>query len=493
MNVLARLRGWSGDRDWLLTVLSVVGVVGLGMLIGQQYMMPDKRVIPVAVGLVVFGIAWRLDLVSGVGLLVLVLPFPRYTTFGSTNLAILLLLLVVWLLRYSQREAPGPRPTPLDAPLAGMTLAYVVSFYNVRQAFHLEGGIQRFILFLSCLMLFFLVVHNVRNEKGLRKFHLFQTVAIALIHAFCLWELAFPGTYLIPGWIDLRGINVELFQTRNYRVGGPWVDYELLSEFAALNIVFFIFMIAQARSATRRVIFTMLLGSSMLIMFATVTRGGIAALVVGLGYLLYKIRRRTSIVPLTLIGGAAALAVIGLAYFVKEYTVAGDVFARFGDTRFVGITPESRSEVWGQAWERWMLHPLIGHGPFYGKVHGLKLWYWPHNLPLFLGNCFGFLGLGMFTWIVWKLWKLSVPQTERLNDPDYVKAFQLVARVQLVIFLVDEMKIEYLRNTNYLYQPWVLFSTLAAAGMILRERDAAARATSAAPIPALLATATSRR
>jgi O-antigen ligase len=490
MNVVARLRGWSGERDWLQSLLSIVAVVGLGILIGQQYVFPDKRVIPVAAGLIVFGIAWRLDMVSGLGLLVLVIPFPRYTTFGSTNLALILLLMVVWLLRFTQREAPAPRRTPLDAPLAGMVLAYVLSFYNVTQAYHVEMGLQKFLLFLSCVMMFFLVVYNVRSESALRKFHHFQTVAVALVLAFCLWELAFPGTYLIPGWIDLRGINEQLFLVRNYRVGGPWVDYELLSEFAAINIVFFIFMLAQARSAARRALYGLMLGGLLLILFSTVTRGGIAALLLGLGYMMYLIRRRTSVVPLTLIGAAAVMAVVGMAYFVKEYTVAGDVFARFSETKFVGITPESRSEVWPQAWERWMQHPILGHGPYYTPERGIKVWYWPHNLPLFIGNCFGLFGLAMFSWIIWKLWKLSAPRTDRLDDPDYVKAFQLVTRVQLLIFLVDELKIEYLRNANYQYQPWILFSALAATGMIVLERGRPAGKASA---PAVLATAASRR
>ena len=39
------------------------------------------------------GVAWRLDIVSGVGVMILALPFPRGTTFGSTNFALILLLM----------------------------------------------------------------------------------------------------------------------------------------------------------------------------------------------------------------------------------------------------------------------------------------------------------------------------------------------------------------------------------------------------------------
>src|SRR5258707_734740 len=112
MNVLARLRDLPEDRDWLRLILSIVGIIGIGVLAGYQYMMPDKRVLGVAAAVVLFGVAWRLDLVSGIGILVLAVPFPRNTSFGSSTLAFILLLMVVWLLRYSQRDAAAPRRTP---------------------------------------------------------------------------------------------------------------------------------------------------------------------------------------------------------------------------------------------------------------------------------------------------------------------------------------------------------------------------------------------
>ena len=87
---------------------------------------------------------------------------------------------------------------------------------------------------------------------------------------------------------------------------------------------------------------------------------------------------------------------------------------------------------------------------------------------------------------IWTLWKLSTPQTDRLDDPNYTKAFQLIVHVQLIIFLVDETKIEYLRNPNYQFQPWLMFATLAAGAMILRSQQTPAATARAilAPVPA---------
>lgn len=478
-----------GGRGWGRTAISVLAVAALGVLVGYQYLQPDKRVLAVSAALVLFGVAWRIDLVSGIGVLLLALPFPRETVFGSTNLAFILLLLVIWLLRFTQRTAPGPRHTPFDAPLAAVVLAGVLSFYNLDTVDHLGRALMNFNLFIACILMFYLIVNNVRREDDLRRLVTFQVASIGVVYLFCLWELAFPAHQLIPGWIDLRNINAESVVEKTYRIGGPWYDYEQLSEYVAINIPLFIFLIAQARSMTRRVVFSIFLFASILIIFATVTRGGVASLAVGLAYLLYLVRRRVQIVPFTIIGGLAAALLAAVSAYLSRFTVAGDLTARFQQTHFVGWIPDSRAEVWPQAWGRMLEHPLIGHGPVYTSERGLKVWFWPHDLYLYVGNCYGFLGLSLFVWFLWKLWKSSTPRTDRLDDPDYSKAFLLMAHVQLLIFVVDEIKIEYLRNPVYMFQPWVFFSTLAAASLVasrarVESPARAVRPSARAPLPA---------
>jgi O-antigen ligase len=181
--------------------------------------------------------------------------------------------------------------------------------------------------------------------------------------------------------------------------------------------------------------------------------------------------------------------VTAIYFLVAKHTEAADILTRFTGTHFVGWMPDTRAEVWPEAWERMMQHPIIGHGPLYLAERGIKLWYWPHDLYLYVGNCYGFVGLGAFLWILWTLWRMSTPQTDRLNHPEFAKALQLVTRVQLAIFLVDEIKIEYLRNATYQFQVWVFFSMLAATSMIATRAPAgslapAVRPPAGAPFPA---------
>lgn len=456
-------------RDWIQVLVGTIAIVAAGVLLGVQIMEPDKRVLAVMAAVVVFGIAWRVSMVMGLGFLLLALPFPRSTTFGTTNLAFILILLVIWLLRMSQRGAPLPRRTPADAPIAGLLIAYVVSFYNVNPK-HMHLALDNFVALLACVLLFYLIVNNVRTTRDLRRLHLFQVVSMGSVLLIGLWELTHPGQILIPGWIDfgnseLRrgGLNLAL---HDIRIGGPFFDYELLCEYCGLSILLLMFLLAQARAALHKTALAIMLGVTILSLFATVTRGGFVAALLGVLYLLWLLRRRIKVVPAMIIGVASIAFLIGLNFYVARYTNAGDLLERMQNTKFIGMMPESRARTWPMAVERLMRHPIIGYGPHYDVQHGREVWYWPHNLYLYIGNLVGLVGLGFFMWLMVTLWRISRPRGDRLGDPDYAKAFLLVGHVQLITFLVDEIKIEYLRNPIYIFQIWVFFASIVAAYQI---------------------------
>jgi O-antigen ligase len=324
-------------------------------------------------------------------------------------------------------------------------------------------------------MLFYLIVNNVRTSRDLRRLHLFQLISIGTVLLFGLWELTHPGQILIPGWIDFGSaeqrseLNLVL---HNIRIGGPFFDYELLCEYCGLAITLLMFLLAQARGPSHKTALALTLGVAVLCLFATVTRGGFVAAVIGILYLLWHIRRRIKVVPATIVGVATVALLIGLNFYVSRQTSAGDLFERLQTTKFIGWMPESRAKTWPGAVERMMIHPLLGWGPHYDVQHGREVWFWPHNLYLFVGNLIGIPGLACFLWLMFMLWRISRPQGDRLGDPHYARAFLLVGHVQLLTFLIDEIKIEYLRNPVYPFQIWVMFASIVAAHQIAKRESA---------------------
>ena len=451
-------------RPWLGTALRVVAVLGLGVLVGLQYMDPDKRVLAVSAAAVLIGLAWRVDTLTGLGFLVLALPYPRNTVFGSTNLAFILLMLILWLLRVTQRQSAAPARTGVDVPIAGLVLAYVLSFYNIADSESLKLALGNAELFAACVLMFYMVVSNVRTQSDLRRLQTFQMVSLATICLLAVFELTHPGGVFIPGWISFKeGFGVKELQLHNVRVGGPFFDFELLSEFCALSSLTLVFLILRTRELLPRLALGALLLLDIFVLFVTVTRGSVISLGVGLVYLLFRIRKRLRVVPFTI---AAATLVAGAAlirFYVKHFTLAGDIGARLESTHFVGLVPDTRVAAWSSGWEKFLEHPIIGHGPYYTMRTGVLLWYWPHNVYLYIANLVGIVGLTFFLWLVFRLIHLSSRSGEDLNDPNYARAFLLIANTQMIVFLFDQVKIDYLRNPVYQFEVWLMFAVLVSA------------------------------
>lgn len=461
----------SAIRIWLDRLFQLLLILGLGVLIGQQYMAPDKRIIQVAAAAIVVGVAWRLDMVSALGVLILMLPFPRGTTFGNTNFAFILMLLVIYLLRLSQREVPRPERSPSDGPVLAFLLIVIVSFYNIPNMRHLGFAIQQFQLFVGTLLLFFLIQQNIRSVKQLQRLLLFQTVVILTLGLVAIWELNNPGGKLVPGWIEFTATISDDFSMKNLRVGVTFFDYELLADFCGLNLLFLSFMLLRARSVSSRLAYGVILVLTLFVLFSTVTRGPLVSLAVALGYMAWKMRRRLQIVPVTITACIILAAFFAMNFYVANFTHSGNLLDRMEKTEMVGWMPDSRAGAWTDAWTRALEHPLIGHGPYYSPERGgIKFWYWPHNLYLYIANNVGFIGLGIFFAILYSFWKLTRSNANSLTDPDFVESYLFIARAQLVYFMVDQIKIEYWRNPTYQFQVWLLFAFWVAAGR-LAERQ----------------------
>jgi len=450
-----------GLLDRLGVILLIVSV---GVVMGLQYITPNKRVLPVLAAIVMFGVAWRLDLVSAMAVLILALPFPRGLVFGSTNLAFILLLLVIWLLRASLGQSAPPRRSPLDVPLITLFACYVASFYNVRGAENLRFNLIQFQMMVATWLMFYLIVSNLQTRRDFSRLLGFQTVSVLLVCLVGLFEVIYPGRALVPGLISFDQERLGLI---SFRTGSAFRDYELFCEFCAINTPLALFLLVRAESLLLRTVYGGLILLLMFVMFTTVTRGGIVALGVGILYLLWLVRRRLTMIGLTITAGVTAAIVIVMNWLVANFTHTGDLFERLTGSTVTGGVPDSRALVWPAAWKRIFEHPFLGHGPVFTGLSGNQIYHWPHSLFLFVANNVGFIGVAVFLWLLWTLFRITRPTTDDLRHPDFLRSFMIIARVQMVVFLVDEIKVEYLRNEIYPFQVWVMFALMVAAYQIL--------------------------
>jgi O-antigen ligase len=446
-------------------------VIGIGVMMGLQYISPNKRVLSVLTAVLMFGLAWRLNIIYGLGIMAIALPFPRTTTFGNTNIYLVALMLVIWLLRVSLRQSPPPHRSPIDAPLVMLFISYVVSFYNIEAA-DLAIGLGSFVMMVASWLLFYLVASVPDTRRGFERLLGLQAISVLLVCLVAIFEMTNPGRTLIPGWIEFTRLSSPDAVAFGIRVGSSFYDYELLCEYCALQVLLILFLFLRADSILLRTAYGGLLVLVVFVMFATVTRGGIIALGIGILYLLWLIRRRLTMVGVTITAGAAAASLIGMNWFVSTYTRTGNMFERLAGTTVTGFVPDNRSVVWPAAWNRIFEHPFLGHGPYYSPLSGVRVYTWPHSLYLYIANNVGLIGFAIFAWLLWILFRITRPTTDNLRHPDFLRSFMIIAHVQMIVFLVDEIKIEYLRNINYAFQVWMMFGLMVAAHRLLASGEA---------------------
>lgn len=457
---------------WLDRIGPAAVVALVGIVLGQQYLAPNKRVIPVIVSILLFGLAWRTDMATAIGLLLIAMPFPRYTVFGNTNLAFVLLLLVIWLLRVSTHQTPPPSRNPLDLPLVSLFICYVVSFYNVEPD-RLALNLQMFAVMVACWLMFAMIAGNLRTQRDFERVFAFQAISALTVCLVALYEVTHPGTTMVQMLFQSSHLqSTGQSSLSALRVGSVFLDYELLCEYCALNLPLILFLLVRARSILPQLAYGGLLLFLAFVLFTTVTRGGVIALVVGVLYLLWLIRRRLSFIGVTIGLAATVLGTLAMNAYVVGSTHAGNLLERLSTSEVKGLVPDTRAIVWPIAWERIFEHPLIGHGPRWEVYSGARIYPWPHSLYLYVANNVGFIGLAVTVWLLATLFRMTRPTTDNLRDGDYRESYLLVARAQLVIFLVDQAKVEYLRNAVYQFQVWLLFGLMAAAALSLRESGA---------------------
>lgn len=459
---------------WVDRIVPAFLVIALGVLLGQQYMQPDKRVLSVIGVVVLTGIAWRLDLVTSICLMIFLLPYPKVTTFGTTNTAIALLVAILWLVNASQGRAPALRRTPVDAAMLGLVIVYACSFYNVIDPTTMALASSNMQVFIGAVLCFYVIVANVNTTKALEKIHTFQMLCALSIFLLAAYELGHPGVVL--GWIRL-GVSMsadtgEAFNLHTRRIGSAFNDYELLSEFCVLTMLLGLFLWARATSVIRRTLLSGFLLLCLFVMFATVTRGAIVSLSAGLLTMLWTVRRKVQFVPLVIGLTVFATLFLGMNYYVAHFTPSGDMFGRLSQTHFEGGIPDNRVDTWIPGLQRALKHPWVGQGPYYAPIFGFGQVY-PHNIFLYYANIVGFVGLGFFMLILVGLVRMTRPTVDDLRDPDYARAFHIVARAQLVAFVVNETKIDYLRNSVYTPVVWAMFSVWVASYLIAQQNQAA--------------------
>jgi FlaA1/EpsC-like NDP-sugar epimerase len=118
-----------------------------------------------------------------------------------------------------------------------------------------------------------------------------------------------------------------------------------------------------------------------------------------------------------------------------------------------------------------MEHPWIGHGPHYDISYTVKKMYSPHSSYLYYFYTIGAIGVGIFIWLLIAMIRMTVRYMSiRTGVNTFATDLLVVVHVQLVVFVLDAIKINFQRNMMYFLIIWLMLGTCAACYRVARDR-----------------------
>lgn len=443
----------------------------LAAFLSTQFFQIRPRYIKLVVGLATLLVVTRLPLHRSLILFLLIFPVPTFVFVGDTNVLFIGLLLVVWVARMQMGLAPRPMRSPIDWAVFLYIGAHLISFLNVETEEGLRRGLQVMSWMTAGPVLYFLLYNNLRNEEHLRR--VFQALcALSLFVGITgLLEYWFNGYKLVPDWYLWRGgMTIQGAQ----RVGGIFGFHGLLADFSAMMFYVQIFMASRSHGRLAKTYYLGLALLSLVMLALAVNRGGVAAWLMGGLYYFFLVRKEVSWQRVGVALPAVLFAFLGVQMLTSNFFSRLRVLGRLTGTRFEGVVPENRVNVWNDILGRVPDHLWTGHGPWYalGGVGDQRL-QWPHSGYLFYLYTTGVFGLVIWVWMLVKLaWKTFPGAGARMVRGTFAQGAMTLVHVHILMFAAVQLRDSHQRGNVYLYVMWILFAIAAISHrLVLQQRE----------------------
>jgi O-antigen ligase len=300
-------------------------------------------------------------------------------------------------------------------------------------------------------------------------------VIFLLLALLGLYQWTHPDKQLLPEFFSFsrKVANMEEIRRGQVRVTATFNGQELFAEFLAMSTILQYVLFRRARGLAIKTFWFLSILALLGALFATATRGGIITLVVGF---LYMLTVGGSVIPRFQMMKVITLA---LALFYLSYELVGPLVSFMVD-RLMNIgsadsSIQSRSVVLGQAFRAIADSPFLGHGiaipenTFTGPVTRNI-----HNLYVTLAYTIGIPGLVAFIWLCASLFRASWRTFHGPQVPRDLRELALALNVTLVMFLVDEFKIEFTREPMTMHLAWLFLAWHVAVWRVARQPQTSA-------------------
>ena len=454
----------------------------IGAFIGSQAAGPaSQRYIKLGLVMIFLYVVVRYPIYIPIGIFMIVYLVPTILWIGNSNILFIFILAVVWAVKFGMRLEDSPRRTFLDGLIFLFVTAHIASLMHVTTTEILLKSFTSLLHLLMPIFVFYMIINVARSSTRLLFLTQMFNLSMAIVLITAILERYFPNIRYLPEWY-LKWRSADMFGPEVVRRSmGIFRSHDLLSDACALCVIMQLFMVVYFRHRRWLSLTHALVGAlAVFILMMTGNRGGLIALVVGLGYFLFVFGKGIRFGHLL-----SGIALIVGIIFVTEIVVGSEegnvtLLSRMTSTTFEGLIPDTRSYIWHYIWDHIMESPLWGHGPYFdteiyrtsqGRVA------WPHNSILFY-----FLTLGVFGALIYAIFLFRIITKTRpgcgysLKRVTLAKGLAIVYHINMVQFLVGEMRTDHQRPDVRVNYMWFIYG-LAVLSYYLwkKEREEAER------------------
>lgn len=438
-------------------------------------------------GIVFFISLYTLPQKIAITALILLIPF-QFITSGLGNLNMVLTYIVGIALIINKK---------IDLfPLLKVSLFIILTYLLTISQIDLASYPRHIVYLISLIsnFLLFYIIYNfiVKSENYRYFFNVLITLNIlCIIYVIFQMTLGYQShAFLGIGELTIKGSKeMVVFGTdmveRRLR-GGPFEAIGMNAEFLVIQIFILGYLFINEMYTYKKILLLSLIIINFMILISTGNRGGFFTLIGGSIIFYYFYRKELGLKRIF-----GSIFIFGflfsiVSFIIINYTPYDSIFQRIKKTEIKEGVPDTREKVWEITYDAFLQKPILGWGPkidiisipiFQEKNKGKKAKDYssipsPHSLYLFLLYTIGIVGLTAYlTYFATIYVKLIASKNLNSNDP-LLNGLPRLGIILLTIFLVDQIKLEFLRHNLHDYQHYIfmIFAAFVAFSDLLKRK-----------------------
>lgn len=416
-----------------------------------------QLIIGVALAVIAFVAAYTVSANQVMFILLIAAPFELISSsYGTSSTGLVYLVATSLLLRNKMQYFP------LIGSVLFILFIYVISLSmaDVRKLDHIFYIIR----IIPGFVVFYVAYNYVREHKEPVKFLYILFIINLFVIIIC--TLQFTAGSQQVALFGIKEFSLMANRELQGRFSGPF-GAEFTSEYMALANLLIAYALMNKNLVKHWPVWLLwgMFASNFGFMVATGSRGGILVFILGLLWGAYLFRREMGVARIIKFYTGAIIIASLMFVVIVQFTNFNVLVKRLEGTEVSEGVLDSRSVTWPTAWKAIEKNPFLGYGPrlrlhedMVTSIPGHKPIPYPHSLPLFLLYTLGPLGLVAYIIFFVLLLRRLYVGSKGQGDSE-MRGLSLLGFLILSMFLIDEIKIEFLRFTHSDYQS-IIFTIL---------------------------------